>query len=569
MAKKKRQFRQRDLINLVIVLAIIVVVNFIATLKFDRFDLTTEGRYTLTEASIQEINELEDRVYIRVYLDGDMSAPFQRLRSAIKEMLDEMVAYSNGKLGYKFINPSESTDEKVRREIAEQLTTAGIDPFRDVYFDEGTKLERFLFPGVMLVYREKEIPVYLLKNRSGGGIDEMIGRSIEQLEYELMQGLFRITKESGQKIGVLEGHGELDDLHIHDLMLELRKLYAVERVEIDGKLGALDGYQALIIANPDTAFDERDKFVIDQFIMSGNKVLWLVDGVDIDMEDMYTAPQGTFPARGHKIKLVDQLNQYGVRVDENVVLDKETRPFFFPARVNGQIVWEPRDWFYNPTLKAPEQQHPITSATGKFKTEFVSTLTPVEAPGNIKRTVLLTTSERTMVKNAPHRVSFNIWRQPPRDQDFASGERPVAMLLEGTFESLYKGRIPLELKNAPGFKFKESSLPTAMVVIGDGEMAKNDYDAATNQVYELGMTYRPRPKVYSNKDLLLNAMNYLMDDNGLIQARSKKFQIRLLDQAKLDKERDFWQVLNTALPIFLIFVFGGIQFFRRRSKFAR
>jgi len=553
-----------DLSALLIALACIALLNFLGSFVFERFDLTAEKRFTLSEATTNQLSQLEDVVFVRVYLEGSLPSEFRELRDASKEMLDEFRAYAGGNLEYEFIDPSASADEKERVEVYKELTRQGLQ-YSNIRMRTGDKVsEQIIFPGAIITYQGRETPLQLLKSQIGATEQEMIAISIQQLEYELASAIRKVVKDKKANIAFIEGQGELDKLETADAEKALSEFYNVERIEIGEQLDALGGLDAIIIARPDSAFSEKDKFIIDQFIMQGGRVLWMIDPVFARMDSLRNSNLTMGLVLEHNLE--DQLFKYGARLNGNLIMDLQALPI---PIVTGSIGNQPRQemfaWYYNPLLIGNETS-PISRNIDRLKTEFVSTIDTVAVEG-VTHTVLLTSSDQCRLVNAPTRISFNILREPPRYEMFNNGPYIAGVLMEGVFPSVFTNRLPRKLLDDPGIEFKEKSVHTKMIVVSDGDIIKNPVNRTENKYFTLGYD-RYTNKLYGNREFILNAMNYLCDDSGLLNVRSKEFKIRLLDQAKIDEERYFWQVLNTALPIALVFLFGVVLLWWRRKRYA-
>jgi len=562
---KKRTNKRRDIIQLITWLAIIVLLNYVGAFVFERFDLTAEKRFTLSDATKDLVSDLEDVIYVRVYLDGDLPAGFKRLQNSTREMLDEFRAYSNNRIEYDFINPSESPEEKVRMEVYRELTEQGLQ-YSNLQTRTGDKVsEQIVFPGAIFTYKGEEIPLQLLKSQLASDEEIMLNNSIQQLEYEFSSTIKKLVRSKRQRIGFTTGHGELDEPFVADISTALNEFYTVERVKIDGQLKILEDLDALIIADPDSAFTESDKFIIDQFVMTGGKVLWLIDPVFAAMDSLRKST--TMMGIPRDLNLDDQLFKYGVRVNSNLLQDLRALPIpVMTGYVGNQPKTQFFPWLYSPLIMTASN-HPVVSNIDPLKTEFISSIDTVARNG-VRSTILLKTSNRTKVSTVPARISINMVRQPPDERQFTQDGKAVAVLLEGKFTSVFVNRIPPALQADKNFKFFEESTPNKMLVISDGDIIKNEFNLKEGKYFSVGFD-RYTNRLYGNRDFLLNAVNYLLDDSGLIEVRSKEFKIRLLDRTKADNERLFWQLLNTVAPLLLVLIFGAIQFFMRRRKYAR
>jgi len=553
----------RDLLLLAFWLIIIALLNYIGASFFQRFDLTSEKRYSLSGATKELIRDLEDPIFVRVYLDGDLPAGFKRLRDATKEMLDEFRAYSAENIQYEFINPSESSDEKTRLQVYEKLSKDGLQ-YTNLEYRQGDKTsEMIIFPGAIFSYRDEEVPLQILKSQMGAHPEVMLNNSIQQLEYEIASSILKLTRVKREKIAFVQGHGELKDLEIADIITSLSQFYTVKEVRIDGQLKSLVDYDAIVIADPDSLFPEKDKFIIDQFIMNGGKALWLVEGVHITMDSLSTS--ATTMALPRPLNLEDMLFTYGVRVNNDLVMDLQALPI---PIVTGYIGDQPQQkfypWHYFPLLM-PKNNHPIVKNLDPIKTAFAGSIDIVDAPG-ITNSILLTSSEYTKIVKAPTRVSLNMLREQADEKQFSKPPQTVAVLLEGEFPSVFEGRIPIEISENKDIGFKGKSKPNKMIIISDGDIIRNEVRSSTGEYMPLGYD-RYTNRQYGNKNFIMNAVNYLCDDSGLIESRSKDLKLRLLNTQKINKERLKWQTINTALPVLLILIGGILQYIIRKERY--
>lgn len=578
MADKKKDIKRANIIRLILSLAIIVVLNIIAAFLFTRFDLTAEKRYSLAPATKQLLKKLDDVVFFKVYLYGDLPPGFQRLSNETKEMLDEFRAYSDN-IQYEFVDPSDNPNAKDRNDAYRLLVERGLLPTDLRVNKKGESSQLIIFPGAMVSYHGKETPVQLLMAQLQQESNMVLNNSIQSLEYNLASAIKNLTTSIKPRIAIIEGQGELDDMEGIDLHNSLSEFYNVDRVTLSSKINSLsiriktdsandvliNKYRAIIIAKPTKPFDERDKFLIDQFIMRGGKVLWLIDPVFASMDSLqkYNSTMGI----PNDINLEDMLFNYGVRLNINLVQDLNALPI--PVKT-GQVGNQPQfdyfKWYFFPILM-PTINHPIVNGLNVIKTEFLSTLDTVVAPG-VKKTFLLETSPYARTVNAPALVDLEILKKEPDERMFTKGPMPVALLLEGEFTSAFLYRIPPELADNPSLGFRPKSKPTKMIIIADGDLAKNQFHYS--QGYPLPLGYDQYTKQsFGNKDLLLNVVNYLCDDSGLISVRSRELKLRMLDTAKVDKQRLFWQMLNIILPVLLISMFGIVKYRLRNRTYAR
>ncbi len=558
--------KTQNIVQFVIGLIIVFLLNFLSSFVFERFDLTEENRYSLTEATRDDLQSLEDFVTIKVYLDGELPADFKRLQDATREMLDEFRVYGEENIHYEFINPSADPDPKVRASVYRELSKKGL-VYNNIRSRDGdTQTEQIIFPGALVIYRGQEYPVQLIKSQQGIPREIMVNNAIQQLEYELMSTIRSVTKTTSKTVYFLRGQSEIQKENLADIYNTLGEFYNVEWKSIDGRLDALKLAQALVVAGPDSAFTEKDKYMIDQFIMKGGKVLWLVEPVEASMDSIQK--NSLTMGLPKDVNLSDQLFKYGVRLNNDFITDLNARRI--PV-VTGMIGNQPQQEFF-PWLFAPfglpANSHPIVNSLDAVRTDFVSTIDFVGNSDEIVKTKLLQTSPYSKVLKAPTRISLNILRETPDKRQYSQGPQTIAVLLEGTFESVFKNRLAPAVSNNPEFNFKEKSVKTAMVVVSDADIITNRYSEKTDQYYALGYD-RFANTTFANKDFILNAINYLLDDDGLINARGKEFKIRLLDEQKAKREKLNWQITNVVFPILIVLIFGVIHHFIRKRLYAK
>lgn len=566
---KRKQIKRQNIIGFLITLIIILLANYIVSFVHFRLDLTAEKRYTLTDQTKELLKNLDDIVYFKVYLDGDLPAGFNRLKNSTKELLDEFRVYGEDNVHYEFINPSEIKDKKSRDELYKQLYEKGLNPTNLQEKDEeGKTSQKIIFPGAIVTFQSKEMAVNLLKNNISLSPEVNLNNSIQDLEYEFVRLINRMSSKKTQRIAFIEGHGELSDIQVADITNALFEFYGVKRVKIDEKLDALNDFDVIIIAQPDTTFSEKDKFIIDQFIMHGGKSLWLVDAVKIDLDSL--AYTNSTIGMVNFTNIEDQLFKYGVRV--NPVLIQDLQCAVIPintALVGAPPQFAPSPWYYFPLL-SPPSSHPITKNLNMLKSEFANTIDTVGEDLNVKKTILLYSSKYSKTISAPARVSLDIMKYEPDKRMFSSPFLPMAVLLEGEFESLYKHRLTIDIAGNRDIGFKDLSDTTKMIVIADGDMIRNLYRTENGRQtpYPLGYD-RYTGQTYGNKEFILNAINYLCDDSGLLSLRAREIKLRLLDRAKIMDERLKWQLINTVFPVLIIIIFGIILGIYRKRKYSK
>lgn len=562
-----------DLIQFFVLALIIIAVNVISSFVFGRYDATTEKRFTLHPATLKIVESIEERILIRVYLEGDFNSGFQRLSKETKQILDEFRAY-NQNIEYEFIDPNGYDNPQQNRELKKQLADYGVQPTVVEDFKDGEKIQKEVYPGAVIFQGNEVIPISLLKSQIATNSEVQINNSVQNLEYAFANVFRQLQVTNKKTIGFVSGHGELDDKFIADIALRLSAYYSVSRFNmrefsdtvefnLSEQQRNINRFDAIVIAKPKAKFTDLDKLLIDQYIMTGGKVLWFVDPVEANMDSLSFKSEFIAYPIMDQLNLTDMLFKYGVRVNTNLVEDMVS------AGVNDRRNVHP--WVYFPMIM-PIEKHPIVKNLNAVKLEFASTLDTIITPG-IKKTFLLKTSPYTRVVPSPHRVSLATLYEKPNPALFPKKHVPVAVLLEGKFDSYFKNRIAPTSQLDANYKFVEKGVETQMIVVADGDAVKNQVNIVNPNIPKgtpLPLGYDQFTGVeYGNKDFVLNAMDYLLDDSGLINVRSRELQIRLLDKNKIQKEKLYWQILTTLAPVLLVLLSGGVYVLVRRKRFTK
>lgn len=562
-ASKNINIRSNNIRTIVVSILVIVAINMIGSRYFFRLDLTAEKRFTLTPATKQLLRELEDYVHFQVYLEGDFPAGFKRLRNNTREMLDEFRAYTD-MVSYEFINPTFAGDRERTDDTYRMLVQKGLQPTQLQVQSEDASSQQIVFPGAIAGFKGKELPVSLLHEQIGASSENIINNSSQALEFNLASTIHMLTIDRKPRVAFLEGHGEHEFEDVADIIYQLQDFYEVGMVAMRGEPSSLDSIQTLIIAQPLRPFSEKDKFLIDQFVMDGGNVLWLIDPVYASMDSL----QGSTETLGMAwpVNLDDMLFRYGVRMNTDLIMDLQATPIPITTGVMGdrpQIRMIP--WFYFPLVNAASN-HPIVRNINAVRTEFVSSLDTVGAPG-VRKTILLQSSPYTRTVQSPASISFDILQQPADESQFREGPKAVAVLLEGEFSSVFANRSsPVE--NLPAaFQRLDKSVPTAMIVMSDGDMIRNQFDSQ-GQPLPLGYD-RYLNETFGNADFILNAINYLNDNRGLMESRNRDVRMRLLDRTRVAENRVMIQLANVALPVIILIAFGFSRFYLRERKYSK
>ena len=582
MENTRKDLKKRQIISFVLTIAIIVILNVIGYFVFKRFDLTAEKRYTLSETSKDILKNIDDYVYFKVYLEGDFPAGFKKLRRETKEMLDEFRAYSKF-VDYEFINPNSANDEKERSDMYRMLYQSGLNPTElAVRNNDGSSSQMVIWPGALVSYHnDTELAIDLLETQLSQSSEEALNTSMQNLEFKLINAIKNVTRKQKPMLAFIEGHGELSEMEVYDITQELSKNYIVKRVAIDGKVDALMhrtepdkngdtktfiSYDAIVIAKPTQPFSEKDKFLIDQYIMHGGKALWLVEPVFATMDSLQN--QESTMGIDQDLNLDDMLFKYGVRMNHNLLLDLNCAALpIRTGQVAGKAQLEFFRWFYFPLLQAASD-NAIVRNVNPIKSDFVSSLDATSSMTGVNQIPLLKTSDYTKVSGVPAFITLAMLKQTPDKRMFPQRGQNTAYLLKGTFPSLYANRIPAEIAESKEMQFRDESEPTAMIVVADGDIIRNQIDTKRREPLPLGYD-QYTGNTYGNKDFIMNAISYLIDGEGIVNIRSRELKIRLLDQAKTNQSRLKWQLVNTIVPIALIVLLGTTLALIRKHRYTK
>ncbi len=563
----RKDIRFQNLSNFGLLMAIIIVSCYIASFVFFRIDLTQEKRYTVSEVSKQVLKSVPDEVLIKIYLEGDLPTGFKRLNKSVHEILDEFRVYAGKNIQYQFIDPYENTDKNALRALIKDLYDKGLQPTNVKIKDQkGGYSEKLVIPGALISYNRLELPINLLSNNPGLSGEENLNNSIQGLEFTLINSIHCITKTKLEKIAFLEGQGELDQYQTGDIMRELANYYQVDRGQINGVVNSLKDYKCVVIAKPEKAFSEEDKFVLDQYAMNGGKILWFIDAVHLDADSI---AKGKALASIQQLNIDDQLFKYGIRINPVLIEDVQCSLIPVNTSMNGpQPKFVPAPWLYFPLLSG-SPLHPLSRNINLVKSEYCSYIDPLVANGKLKKTVLLQSSKFSRLHNVPDFVSLSEVKQQHQQSDFDKSFLPVSVLIEGKFPSVFENRMLSGLKLTGNFNFKKESVPTKMLVVADGDIIRNDIKqtAQGTMLSPLGLD-KYTSQTFGNKEFVLNAVNYLAGEDGIMQLRTREVKLRLLDKPRLQEEKMKWQLINVAVPLVIVLILGiGITFWRKK-KFA-
>jgi gliding-associated putative ABC transporter substrate-binding component GldG len=574
--------RKSDLVQFFLTVGILCAIALLSTVLFVKIDITAEKRNSLSKTSLDMLESLEESVYVRVYLHGEFPADYKRLEQAIEERLAEFNNLSNGLIEYEFIDPYEEADEKKRQEIFIALDEKGLKFSNITYEQDGAEVNKIIWPGAIVEYQGKEYPVQFMRSEMPLSDPEMVNFSVNNLEYELASSFRRILRDKKPLIGVLEGHKEISRIHLADLLYTLKDNYNVKPVTIDGKLNTLseklpefqyrlNAYDMLIVAGPDTVIPDKDRFLIDQFVMNGGKVLWLLDALRMNLDSLKSG--GAAMAISNENGLYEMLYEYGVRLNRNMVIDFQGAPIILDnGPMGNQRSYVEKSNYFAPILTSEKNSHPIAANLDPIFTEFAGSIDTVNQDKNIRKIPFLFSSDLAKEFKAPVRIDLELLRET--GDYFKANNKPhqtMGILLEGTFPSAFNDYLPDSVRKSPEIAYRSRSEPTRMIVIADSDIAYNEVQVEDGKEYPLPLGYSKQFKrvVYDNKDLLLNCVNYLLDDASLIDVRSRNIQVRKLDKDKIAHEKNYWKTLNTASPLFVLGIFGTAVVYSRKKRWTK
>jgi len=563
--QRQKSLRDKPLLK---TLGLLALLTIISGLTFTRFDFTKEKRFTISPVSRAIMDKLKAPLKVTVYLQGDnFDGGLKRLQRATRDMLSDLQAYTHSRLEFEFVDPIagiKNLSNEQQKAVYDSLDARGIlGQNHSVPTDNGVS-QMLIFPEALIQYEGKQIAVNLLQTRIGLSDDDVINNSVQNLEYAFSSAIKKVARGGKPKIGFTEGHHELTDLQLYDAMKSLSDGYDVGRINLKAiPLNILWKINLLVIPKPDKKFTELEKFKIDQFIMSGGRVVWAIDQINAELDSL-RGRGGEEMAFPKDLNLDDQLFGYGVRINYDLIADMRCSQIpLATGNLGGQAQIQLVPWLFYPIF-IPSSKNPVVKNLDGIHSEFASTIDTL-AIKNVKKTVLLSSSPYNKKLGAPHLLSLQAVEQEPNPKDFKSEPKTVAVLLEGEFKSDFLNR-PLPDSLNEQVTVIPQSKPTKMIVISDGDVFKNEV-AADGSPYPLGYDHYTQQS-FGNKNLLLNIADYMTDDSGLIALRTKEIQLRLLDRARIRTEKLYWQLLNNILPLGILLTFAIFQHYIRRRKYA-
>ena len=554
-----------NLKNIAITIGFIVILNLAGHFLYKRFDLTADKRYTLSKTSLNIVGEVKEPLYIDVFLEGDFPGEFKKLQTETQQLLEEFKS-NNSNIIFQFVNPLEKEEEK--ESIMQSFMQRGLTPVNVTVNDKGQQTQEVVFPWAIATCGNRSVKVPLLKNMMGASTAEKVVSSVQHLEYAFANAINTVSKAKQKKVAVIRGNGELHDVLMADFIKSVKDNYYIGPFTLDSvakspvaSLKYLKKYDLAIIAKPTEAFSDEEKQVLDQFVINGGKTIWLVDQVNMEMDSLYNQ-SGSNLAFPRDLNLNDMFFKYGIRIRPDLIFDLQNTPISLATGEQGSATqYTQYPWFYSPMIY-PTLKNPIVSNLDGIKFEFASPIEPLK--NAINKTVLLQSSQYSKLVGTPGEINLKVVSERPDQKDFAgTGNYPVAVLLEGKFHSVYENRV-LPFKD---LTFKTSEKEGKMIVISDGDVIKNQLDK-NFQPLELGYD-KWTNNLYANKEFMMNCVNYLLDDNGLINIRNKEVNLPILDKEKVYASYTQSQVITVAVPIVILLLFGVAFTFLRKRKYSK
>ena len=546
---------------IVSVFAAVILFNIIGNSVFKRFDLTKDKRYTLSKTTKDIVDSVDTPLIIDVFLEGNLPSEFKLLQTETKQLIEEFQTI-NPLVKVNYIDPL--ADETNRENIVRELTKTGLEPYVNSKKVNGKITQELLFPWGFASYKERTVKIPLFKKSVTEDLQTQIANSIQLLEYNFADAFNQLTKEKSKTIAVLKGNGQLNDINIAGFLQTIKPYYNLAQFTLDSvatnpqsTLNKIKSYDLIISAKPTEAFTENEKLVLDQYTMSGGNSLWLSEAIFMDKDSLYN-DAGASVSLSKELNLKDFFFQYGARINQNLVKDLYSAPIPLAIGEGNNTQFQPVQWQYSP-LATSNNKHPISNNVDLVKFDFASQIDTLK--NNIRKTILLQSSERTKLEGPLKSISLASVTQKPDEENYNQGKQTLAVLLEGEFKSVYKNRIlPFEIEN-----FIDNGQQSKMIIISDGDVIKNE--VSRGRPLQLGFE-RMSGRTFGNKEFLLNAVNYLLDDTGLINIRTKSIEVAFLDSEKVEEQKTIWQLINIALPLFLLGIFGLIFNYIRKRKYA-
>ncbi len=539
--------------SIAIVVAL-VLINILVHHFVVRWDMTNDRRYSIAPTTQALMQTLDAPLQVTILLDGELNAGFLRLQRATIEMVEELEAARGER--------REARGAEIGYRVSAENIPQGLPP--TVIHErthKGQTAQTTIYPYALVSYKGKTTIIELLRNNRGLSGEENLNHSIENLEFAFVEAIHSLTRESVEKIAFLEGHGELSEAEVYDLSQALSRYYQIDRGTLGDETGILDDYRAVIIADPQLPFSEKDKYILDQYLMQGGRILWVVNGVRFSSD--FLSSQGKTPIIPLDLQLNDMLFRYGIRVNPALVQDLQCLPMPVDVGSDPQNPnWQPMPWTYAPLLLT-SQASPITRNVMQVSATMASCIDFVGGEDGIRKETLLATSTNSKLTGTPAEVDLSMFEGS--ESDFQHAFIPVAASLEGVFPSLYAHLLPPEelTIHAP---LRKQSEPTKQIVVAAGSTIRNEWQQG--QPLPLGYD-RYTQTQFGNRDFMVNAVLYLTDDTGWMSLRQKQITLRLLNDQRARDQRVLAQVISIIVPLTLLAIIGIVVIIVRKKRYVK
>lgn len=548
--------------SLLIAVVIWVVWNVLGTIFHTRIDMTEDKRYTLSTAALQSVGEFDSPVIIDVLLDGNLPPEFIRLKGETQQLLEEFAA-ENKNIKFTFVDPLE--DAASLDAVMVDLQGLGLTPTQVTVEQNGKVSQEIIFPWAIVNYQQRTVKVPLLKNKLGATTEERVNNSVQHLEYAFANAFSQLNIKEKKRIAVIKGNGELEDIFMADFLTTIRDYYNIGAITLDSVannpqkvLDQLKGFDLALVAKPTEAFTDEEKYIMDQYIVGGGKSIWLIDQVDMEMDSLFNE-NGTAMALPRQLNLNDFFFRFGIRLNPDLINDMYFTQIVLASGEGNDSQYNPVPWVYHPMVFS-RNDHPINTNLEAIRFQFTGSIDTL--PSAYRTHVLLQSSPLSKTDGVPRQISLDIINNPPDKELYTDGNKPLGVLVEGSFTSTFTNRVkPIKLKD-----FQENGPENKMIVIADGDIIKNQI--RNGRPLELGYD-KWTNSYYGNKEFLVNSLNYLLDDSGLINIRTKKVAIPFLDSEKIRDQKTKWQLINIGLPLGLTLIFGWAINAYRRKKYGK
>lgn len=552
---------KKSLLSIIKAIVLLLIVNILASFFYARIDLTEDSRYTLSTAALNSVGEFNAPVIVDILLDGNLPPEFIKLKVETRQLLEEF-ASENKNIKFNFVNPLEGAPQIDG--VITDLQALGLTPTNVTVEQNGKVSQEIIFPWAMVNYNNSTVKLPLLKNKLGATTEERVNNSVQHLEYAFADAFTKLNIKEKKKIAIIKGNGELGDIYIADYLTTLKDYYNIGAITLDSVstnpekvLEQLKGFDLALIAKPTEAFTDEEKFILDQYISGGGKSLWLIDQVAMELDSLFNE-EGTAMALPRNLNLNDFFFKYGIRLNADLINDLYFTQIVLATGEGNSSQYNPVPWYYNPMVFS-KNDHPINNNLEAIRFQFTGSLDTLA--NDYKKHILLSSSPLSKTEGVPKPIQLDIINTPPDKDLYNDGNKILGVLVEGAFKSTYENRVkPIKLNT-----IVNQGPENKMIVLTDGDLIRNQI--RNGRPLELGYD-KWTNNFFGNKEFLINCLNYLLDDTGLINIRNKKVTIPFLDEEKIVNQKTKWQLINIGLPLCLTFIFGFLIHTIRKKKYG-